>query len=156
MSVDRDSSADSTTVSIHRHFECSFSDLWLSVTVPESVSAWFTPCGLSADGRYWLRFTEDSGESYVKHTTVLDYRRREDMGEYRFLLEDEGYQNSTVEVSVSAAPIGASLLLRHLDPPPELADGYARGWVDYLDSLGRHLAASPEALAAIRRAEDQR
>ncbi|MFC5818574.1 SRPBCC family protein [Nonomuraea harbinensis] len=150
MSVDRDSSA----VSIHRHFDCAFPELWLSVTAPESISAWFTPCARGSGGRYRLRFTEDSGESYVKHATVLRYRLREDAGDYRFLLEDPGHHDSVVEVSVSGAPGGAVLTLRHLDPPAELADGYARGWADYLDSLERHLEASRQD--AIRRPEGGR
>ncbi|MEV0147127.1 MULTISPECIES: hypothetical protein [unclassified Nonomuraea] len=82
----------------------------------------------------------------MKYATVLQCRRRGSVGEYRLLLQDEGYSDSTVEVRVSAAArTGATLELRHLHPPPELVDGYARGWADYLDRLRRHLAASPPA-----------
>ncbi|MFG3442764.1 SRPBCC domain-containing protein [Nonomuraea sp. NPDC047897] len=116
------------------------------MTVPESVSAWFTPCRLAPDGRYSLRFTEDSGESYVKYATVLGCHRSAGAGEYRFLLQDEGYRDSTVEVRAGAdGEAGSALLLRHLHPPPELIDGYATGWADYLDALRRHLAAAGRA-----------
>ncbi|MDR8413087.1 hypothetical protein MTP10_30695 [Nonomuraea sp. 3-1Str] len=157
MPADRDSGADSATVSLRRHFDCDFADLWEAVSSPGSVSAWFTPCRLEPDRRYSLRFTEDSGETHVKYATVLDCRRRGSVGEYRLLLQDEGYSDSTVEVRVGAAArTGSTLELRHLHPPPELADGYARGWADYLDCLRRHLAAAPpvpaDAAAATRRA----
>ncbi|MFI7445618.1 hypothetical protein [Nonomuraea indica] len=146
MSADRDSAADSATVSIRRRFDCSFADLWVAVTVPDSISAWFTPCRVGPDGRYSLRFTEKSGESYVKYATVLGCGRLGSAGEYRFLLHDEGYRDSTVEVRAGAdGEAGSGLELRHLHPPPPLIDGYARGWADYLDALERHLAATGRA-----------
>jgi uncharacterized protein YndB with AHSA1/START domain len=144
MSTGRDSAADYATVSINHRFECRFPDVWAAVTSPKTISAWFTTCTLDDDGRYSLQFTGDSGEPYLKHASVLGCRRAETFGEYRFILQDEGYQDSTVEVRVSAeGRTACTLALRHLHPPPELVDGYTQGWADYLDSLQRHLAASP-------------
>ncbi|MBP2702990.1 SRPBCC domain-containing protein [Microbispora sp. RL4-1S] len=141
MSAVRDSAADSTAIFVRRRLDCGFDEIWRAVTSPESISVWFTPCHLGPGGRYSLRFTEDSGESYFKYATVLGCARHATHGEYRFLLQDEGYRDSMVEVRVIAdGGAGSTLELRHLHPPPELVDGYTRGWADYLDALRRHLA----------------
>jgi len=122
-------------VSMRRTLPLDFPDLWRQVTRPELISMWFEPCHAEPDGRYSLRFTEDSGQPYVKYATVLNCRE----GAYRFRLEDEGYPDSTVVVRAYRDGDRSVLELDHVDPPAELLDGYRTGWADYLDSLERHV-----------------
>ncbi|WP_158226807.1 SRPBCC family protein [Amycolatopsis vastitatis] len=130
----------SGVVEVRREFACGTAELWRCVTVPRIVSAWFEPCRRDRGGRYEIRFSED-GNAYSKYATVVEGHRSADGGRFRFRLEDEGYPDSVVEVEVTPRGAGGSALrLRHLDPPPSLAEGYREGWADYLAALARYLA----------------
>jgi hypothetical protein len=126
-------------VLIHRTFGCSAGTLWRAVTEPEAISTWFETCRPVAGHRYSLRFEDELGRPYVKFATPLHCERRADGGSYRFLLEDEGFCDSTIEVRVTGADSRCEFVLRHDGPDAELAEGYRIGWADYVDRLERQV-----------------
>ena len=114
-----------------------FGRAWVALTEPEEISRWLTTCTRLSARRYALRFTGQDGE-YIKTAEVIGLRHRPQAAHYAVLLNDPGYPDSVVSVTLRATgPDASSVVLHHQDPPGELVEGYRTGWRDYLAALAR-------------------
>lgn len=124
--------------------------VWHALTTPELVGLWLTACRPVSRSHYAFTFTEDGGP-HTKHLHILQCNPRPPRPILRGRLEDPGYDDSVVEVSLSATPEpfpGTQLRLVHETPPAELVEGYLTGWRDYLDRLAEHLRETAPAREA--------